>query len=78
MIPTRVLKPGEAHGCFVGSGECNIPAVYEIDDGMGGREYICIPHMIEFEAVEKAVEAMSPEQVAKFQAAVDKAHREGK
>lgn len=74
MIPDRVLNPGEAHACFVGSGECLINAAYEIDDGCGNPVYICIPHKLDFERMEKLIEAMSPEEVARFKAAVDKAH----
>lgn len=74
MIPTRVLGPGEAHPCFVGSGECLINAHYEMDDGTGKPCYICIPHKLEFEAIEKAVAEMSPEEVARFKRAVDEAH----
>lgn len=63
----RILLPGEAHPCFVGSGECNINAAYEIDDGAGGKDYICIPHKLEFERMEKLVEQMSPDEVAKME-----------
>lgn len=71
----RRLSPGESRPCFVGSGECLINAAYEIDDGSGGREYICIPHKIEFERMEKMIASMSPEQVSRFKAAVDEAHK---
>jgi len=74
MIPDRVLGPGEAHACFVGSGECLINAAYEIDDGTGNPIYICIPHKIEFEVIEKLVDKMSPEEVANFKKAIDEAH----
>jgi len=73
-MPDRLLNPGEAHGCFVGGGECKINAAYEIDDGEGGLAYICIPHKLEFERMEKIVEELSPEIFAKLKAAVDKAH----
>lgn len=71
----RILLPRESHPCFVGSGECLINAAYEMDDGAGGKVYICIPHKLEFERIEKLVSEMSPEQMAQFEAAIKKAER---
>lgn len=72
----RVLHPGEAHACFVGSGECNINAAYEIDDDSGGKAYICIHHKLEFERIKKLINEMSPEEVAEFKDAIRKAEQE--
>jgi hypothetical protein len=71
----RKLRLHEKHHCFVGSGECLRPATWEIDDGSGGREYICDIHKPQFDAVEKAVDEMSPDQVFKFAEAIERAHR---
>lgn len=64
--------PLPSHGnfkCFVGSGECDRPAAFAIDDGTGGVEYICAPHKEEFDAFEKLIEQRAkddPEFMAEF------------
>lgn len=75
MIPTRPLKSGEAHPCFVGSGACPMNADYEVDDGAGSPVYICAVHLYEFERMEKVIAALPLDQFLKFQQAVDDAEK---
>jgi hypothetical protein len=55
--------------CFVGSGECSVPASFEIDDGDGGKCYICAEHLKQFRALE-AYLSSHPEKHALLEKAI--------
>lgn len=75
MNPNRRLPPGEAHPCFVGSGECLINAHWGIDDGSGNEVYICRVHLQQFEETAKAFAKLSPHKFEQLEAAIDEAQR---
>lgn len=69
----ELIPEGEQWPCFVGSGECNTPARWWIDDGGGSRVTICAEHKKEFDALEKIVDEMPPDQVMRFAEAIARA-----
>lgn len=78
IFPFRTLLPTEHHACFVGSGECYIPARYATDDGAGTEVFLCPLHREEFAATEKLFASLSPHKIEQLEAAVEEAHRQQK
>lgn len=69
------LPAGSGKPCFVGSGECLIPAVFSTSDGAGGTVFVCAHHMEEFEAWEKVFSELSPHKMEQLEAAITEQER---
>jgi hypothetical protein len=74
-VSYRPLKPSEHHACFVGSGECIIPAAFATDDGAGVEVYVCALHREHFEFWEGVFSQLSPGEFKKAEAAIMKAQQ---
>lgn len=74
--PYRILHPSEHHPCFVGSGECLIPATHATDDGTGTEVFMCAFHREEFEIMEKRVAKLSAHKYEQLEAYIEAAHRD--
>ena len=66
----RKLEPSEKHACFVGSGECFIPAAFATDNGEGKEVFMCPMHRVEMEDMEKRFAKLPPALLAKLEDAV--------
>jgi len=74
----RRLPPSEHHACYVGGGECYIPAAFVTDNGEGGVVYICPLHRKEMEKVEncfREIQMNDPHKFEQLEAAIDQAYR---
>lgn len=67
----RTFPDGENWPCHMGSGECSEPAVEAHDNGAGGEFLVCAKHAKEVRLYAKIVEGMGPEQLKKFQQAIE-------
>lgn len=72
------LKPNEHHACFVGNGECFIPASHKTDDGAGSVVYMCPLHREEMEQMDKVfkdIQLNDPHKFEQLEAIIEEAHR---
>ena len=60
--------------CFVGSGECQNKATHIVTSEKD--VYVCAHHAEELEMWDAKISSMTPDEVEKFEAAVNKAHEE--
>jgi len=72
----RDLDADEHRRCFVGSGECENPAVEAQDDGEGKEIYVCAEHVAEMLALGKLIAEMTPNQLRQFDNAIANATHE--
>jgi hypothetical protein len=70
LNPDREIPAHENWPCHVGSGECQTPARYVMDDGDGGDFYMCKAHYIEVKAFEAMVAGKTPEDCAFLEALI--------
>lgn len=79
ILPTEGMAPlpeGRVEKCFVGSGECLIPAAFSTSDGSGGVCFVCPHHSEVFEAWEEIFSQLPQEKMNALEREIEKYEKE--